>query len=197
MIIKITEKQIRQHRAMRSHTMPDDTRLSDLAHQVDATAQALSHRLHLQAKQLAKSLMYWVRRAPLGEREDLLQELTIKLLQDNPQSMALAFTALKRDTIDYMRHYYSQERSNLSISQPLGDEADLTIGDIIPDTIDSISIADLKMDTIRLLSQMDEATKRAAKLQLSGVRLTRAERACLQTFERDHLGGNYLSFVYA
>ena len=172
-----------------------DTTYSDLNAQIDDCAAALSRRLHLPEQQLAKILCYWSKRVPVDEKADLVQDLTLKALQESPPSLRLAFCVLKRDTQDYLRHYITYSRSNLSLSSPTieskrramlrGDET-YTLADMIPDTLEFEAIVELKHDTAKLLAEMDSEAQQIVGRKLSGVRLTKVEKAKLQDWAEQH-----------
>jgi hypothetical protein len=193
--IPVTAKQRRQHLVISSHGSPPDTSLSNLNAQIDDCAAALSRRLHFPEKQIARILCYWSKRVPLDEREDLIQGLTLKALQESPPSLRLAFCVLKRDTQDYLRRYYTHARSNLSLSAPTieskrralanGDET-YTLGELIPDTFEFDAVVQLKLDTARLLAEMDSETQQIVGRKLCGVRLTRVEKAKLEQWATEH-----------
>lgn len=190
--LKVTPKQKRQHKIMTKvgHFKPDD-RLDNLTSMIDSIAGALANALMLPGKDVAKIITYWCRRAPLDEREDLVQELAEKLLKENPPTLKLAFITLKRDTIDYLRRYYTMSRSNLSLDTPTGD-GDCTLGDMVADTIEFEEMVNLKRDTIALLDLMDSKTRRAIGRKLAGERLTNLEKQMIREFAVQNR-----EFVYA
>ena len=163
--------------------------------QIDDCAAALSLRLHLAQKQLAKILCYWSKRVPIDERTDLVQELTLKALQESPSSLRLAFCVLKRDTQDYLRRYYTYTRSSLSLNSPTivnqrrslaeGDKP-YTLADVIPDTFQFEAVMEMKADTAKLLAEMDSKTQQIVGRKLTGVRLTKIEKAKLQDWAVKH-----------
>ena len=181
----VTDKMKRQHHALQGHAFKDDTRLSDLAGMIDTNARALSQRLHFPEKQIAKILQYWAKRAPIDEREDLVQTLTIKLLDESPESIKLAFCIMKRDTIDFMRKFYTYDKSKLSIDTPTSENT--TIGDMIPDSFEFSTVVDLKLDTAKLLHDMGSEVSAIVGRKLSGVKLTNGEKAKLEAFAKKHL----------
>ena len=185
----ITPRQQRQNRAM-SRSFKDDTRLDEINTHIDDCASALSRKLHFPRKQLARILCYWAKRVPIDEREDLIQELTLKVLAEAPESLKLAFVIMKRDTIDYMRKFYTFEKSRLSLDTPTSEDS--TLGDIIPDTFEFTEVVNLKADTARLLAEMGATIRGIVGRKLAGVRLTNEEKRQLEDFGRKHL-----DFVYA
>lgn len=76
-------------------------------------------------KTMLKCAYIFSRKVPKNEREDLFQELTLKLLENRPKNESWAYTIARTDWIDWYRHYkvkaqYSQVDIESLIATELG-----------------------------------------------------------------------------
>ena len=156
---------------------------------IDETALVVAKILKLPVKQLAKVIQYWVTRVPINERADLIQHLVMKLLQDKPANIKLAFITVKRDTFDYMEKFWTWEKSKLSLDTKIErDDGDMwTSGAAIVDLIQFEEILNLGADLRALLQSMDKRVRIAIADKLAGRKLTNGQKQLLEQFGKTHL----------
>lgn len=81
--------------------------------QIDETAKALSKRLTLKGKELAKIIQWHVQRIPFQERDDMIQALAERLMEVAPTNPKLTFAVCTNYVRDFWKAFHY--RQHLSI----------------------------------------------------------------------------------
>lgn len=161
-----------------------------LSEQVRQTALALSKRLGIKALDLQKSLGYWLKRVPSEEREDVLQLISIKLLENQPKNNALAFACIRGDVKNWWQAYKIRQHQSLESLAKVGvrDESreqcyqrlqsDTITGCCEYETIDS------NLNASRIWNSLPDDIKPIISKRLQGKRLNGAERVRLHRFDK-------------
>ena len=80
---------------------------------IDETAKALSKRLGLANKELAKILQWHVQRIPYQEREDMIQNLALRLIDTKPSNPKLCFAICQNYVRDWWKAYHIRQHASL------------------------------------------------------------------------------------
>lgn len=83
---------------------------------IEETAKGLSHVLGIASNDLARILVYSIRRLPKGETHDGIQEIIVQLLREKPATAALANTVARTTVMDYWRKYRVRQHFGMDSS---------------------------------------------------------------------------------
>jgi hypothetical protein len=83
---------------------------------LDAQADALSHRLGIKANDLARMLASYGRKSPPGEFADAVQAITLEWLTERPANARLANTIARTTIIDYWRKWRIRQHNGIESS---------------------------------------------------------------------------------
>lgn len=84
---------------------------------INETAKALSKRLTVKHKELAKILQWHIQRLPYQEREDVLQSLALHLLDKQPSNGKLTFAICHNYIVDWWKAYHVRQHQSLEAMQ--------------------------------------------------------------------------------
>jgi hypothetical protein len=144
------------------------------------------------AKYALKSAFIFSRKVPKEEREDLFQELMLKLLQAHAEDEKLCYAIARCDWQNWWKQYKIRSHYSLdeSVSQDESGNPE-TLGDLLVNEIRFETMVDGKLDAEYLWAKLPANVKPIIGKRLTGVTITHAERTQLHWFLH-HQGVNLL-----
>ena len=155
--------------------------LKSLSDHIAENAHALSHRLGVKAKNLENILGHFARRTPSQERADLVELLTLTLLEANPNNPAHCFGICKRRHAMWYRHYTI--RQHYSLDACLEDdtlaEQERGLREFLAGCVEYEAIWNGQLDGEALWAKLPEAIKPIVMKRMIGKRTSNTERSTL------------------
>jgi len=125
-------------------------------------------------------------KVPQQEREDMLQELTLALLESGLDDPRLQYIRARQVWIDWYRRYKTREHyGGMSLDYDLGDGH--TLGEYLVSGVAFENEVNGELDGRRLYASLPDGLKPVVAKRLSGKALTPAERQRLSRFARQHI----------
>lgn len=161
---------------------------SDFAQVVDQYIEEIEHLPNL-ARQALNMAYVFSRKVPRDEREDMLQELALAILECGKVSERLAYTIAKRDWQDWWKSYklHSQFLSgslNKRMMSKDGNSAEL--GELLVGEVDFERRVDGLVDGEALYQKLPSWIQKLVSKRLTGRGLTGGERRMLDKFASQH-----------
>lgn len=144
-------------------------------------AMPTNHKLAL------KSAYIFSRKVPKEEREDMLQELVIGILESKTEDEKLAYAIARRDWQNWWQKYMTRQHFfggslNATVTDEDGNEVQLA--ELIVGEAEFENRMDGKLDAERIFSKLPKLIKPIINKRLAGYPLTAAERQSLSRFTR-------------
>ncbi len=99
----------------------------EIVEQIDRVLYELKRMPEAQ-KIALKAAYVFAQKVPLGEREDMFQWLSLKLLEAHPESEAWAYTIARSDWIDWYRRYKTKcQYSEIDLEDIVAQELETTV----------------------------------------------------------------------
>ncbi len=157
---------------------------------------AIIKALPAEAKIALRCAYVFSRKAPREEREDLMQELTLRLLQARVADERMAYCVARCDWKDWWRAY--KVRAHLSLDMDVSESGRLavdgnnvatddnpaTLADTLIDSIRYETLVDGKLDCQRIWHKLPDNIRAIATKRLRNKALTGAERVALYRFQK-------------
>lgn len=161
-----------------------------LNQQVDANVKALAGTLQLREKEVAKIFSWNLNHVPYEEREDMLQSLSLKVLETTPNNSRTLMTICYNYVADWWRKY-SANKHNVSLEDtimtPAGEERQWR--KTIVNTISSEIAHDAVIGhsaAVTLWEQLPENIQEVVAKRLKGEALNDVERKRLNRYIHEH-----------
>lgn len=170
-----------------SHQLPSPTskqKSEGYTLQVKELANILGSKLGIPETELAKALKWNLGKIPYEEREDVAQELALKLLERQPHNVALAFIIAKGLVVDWWRSYKAKRLygdADIAYGSELDDNGNELIATLV-DNIEWQNRIDSELNAERIFNNLPPRVKQAVSKKLAGHRMTGAERIALHRF---------------
>jgi len=149
---------------------------------VESMLQSISE-LPIEAKHALKCAYIFSRKSPREEREDLFQDLMLKLLQSRIADEKLCYAVARCDWSDWWKRYKIREHYSLdeSVSQ---DESGnpVTLGDLLTNEIRFENMVEGKLDAVTIWEKLPVNIKGIVTKRLQCKALTATERKQLNRF---------------
>ncbi len=140
-------------------------------------------QLPIESKYALKCAYIFSRKCPREEREDLFQDLMLKLLQARIQDEKLCYAVARCDWSDWWKRYKVREHYSLdeSVSQ---DESGnpVTLGDLLTNEIRFENMVEGKLDAVTIWEKLPVNIKGIVTKRLQCRALTATERKQLNRF---------------
>lgn len=147
-------------------------------------------KLNSGAKYALKSAFIFSRKVPKEEREDLFQELMLKLLKANAQDEKLTYAIARCDWVDWWKQYKVRSHYSLDMSvsedescakdaENNGEKRARVLGDLLVNEIRFETMVDGKLDAEYLWNKLPASVKPIITKRLQGVTINHAERTQL------------------
>lgn len=134
-------------------------------------------------KYALKSAYVFSRKCPKEEREDLFQDLMLKLLKSKAQDEKLCYAIARCDWKDWWKKYKIRSHYSLDESIGLDDSGNPeTIGDLLVNEIRFEYLVDGKLDAEYLWNRLPASVKPIIAKRLQSKALTSNERVALHRF---------------
>lgn len=151
-----------------------------------SNAKAMSKRLGLRADRLAEVLGFWVRHVPYQERRDVLQSLSLALMEQQPANIKLAFAVCRGYTCNWWDRYHI--RQHIGLEAPVyGAEGEVTeLGNTIA-AVCQYERIEGDIDGALLWDRLPKGIKRIVNIKLTNPKmLTLADKRDLAEYARKH-----------
>ena len=133
-----------------------------------------------------KEAYIWSRKAPAEEREDLFQELFLRLWEGKVEDEKLAYSVARCDWRDWWRKY--KVREHYSLDKPLGDAEDSkTLSETLVGEAEFEAKMCLHMDCQAILNAMPRYVKEAATRRLYGRPIRPNERRLIDQWAKANM----------
>jgi len=169
-----------------SHQLPAPASKQSEAYtlQLRELANILGSKFGIGEAELRKGLNWQLARIPYQEREDVLQELALRMLEARPCTAAMAFIIARNHVANWWRHYRAHR---------LYGDSDITYGSELTDTGEEIiqtivgevewqARIDSELEAKRIFSNLPPRIQGIISKRLAGRRLSGAERVALHRF---------------
>jgi hypothetical protein len=164
---------------MCSHLKVEGTEYSIAVENMLVSIQALP----IEAKHALKCAYIFSRKAPREEREDLFQDLMLKLLQARIGDEKLTYAVARCDWMDWWKRY--KIRAHLSLDESVSQDESgnpVTLGDLLVNEIRFETMVDGKLDAEYIWSKLPVTIKPIITKRLQSKALTACERQRLNRF---------------
>jgi DNA-directed RNA polymerase specialized sigma24 family protein len=149
---------------------------------VESMLQSISE-LPIEAKHALKSAYIFSRKAPREEREDLFQDLMLKLLESRIADEKLCYAVARCDWQDWWKRYKVREHYSLDVSVSQDESGNpVTLGDLLVNEIRFETMIDGKLDAVAIWNQLPSEIKPIITKRLQSKALSATERKRLNRF---------------
>lgn len=149
-----------------------------------ANAKAMSKRLGLRADRLAEVLGFWIKHVPYQERHDVLQSLSLALMEQQPANIKLAFAVCRGYTCNWWDRYHI--RQHIGLETPVfGAEGEVTeLGNTIA-AVCQYERIEGEIDGALLWDRLPKRIRRIVNIKLTNPKLlTLADKRELAEYAR-------------
>jgi len=139
--------------------------------------------LPIEAKYALKCAYIFSRKAPREEREDLFQDLMLKLLESRIGEEKLCYAVARCDWLDWWKRYKIREHFSLDVSVSEDESGNpVTLGDLLTNEIRFETMIDAKLDAETIWQKLPVEIKPIITKRLQNKALTACERKRLNRF---------------
>ena len=143
---------------------------------VEANLKAIK-RLPAEQKTALKMAYIFSRKVPRQEREDLFQDLAVKLFEARTSEQRLAYAIARCDWRDWWKKYKIRQHYSLDSITEDEDGNPVTLGELIIGESEFELKMDGKLDARRIWQQLPQDIKTIVQKRLLGQALLNTERA--------------------
>lgn len=164
------------------HRLDDEQ--AEYSDRVEAYIVAI-RAMSIENRHAIRAAYIFSRKAPKEEREDLFQELMVKLLEVRAPTEALAYTIARCDWRDWWKSYrtragFVETSLNSVVLNNDGDEVEY--GELLVGEVEFERLVDGKLDGQAIWDHLPDYIKRLVSKRLTGRGITGGERIMLDKF---------------
>ncbi len=184
--VELTDLTYRHIARMFAQSLPVEG--EDLASKVEEYL-AIIKALPASARYALRAAYIFGSKAPREEREDLFQELALKVLQVKADNERLAYAVARADWLDWWKHYKRERNftaTSLESTTMDEDGNSVTLGSLLVGECDCEIKMDGKLDAERIFDLLPDNLKRIVEKRLSGQLVHPLEHCQLTEWAANH-----------